>query len=265
MTGEITVEETQERRDDLEKAVKGTVLEPDKKTQLQSELDQITEHIGSHKSGLQKTTEERDRLVEGKKKMEKSMEDKVMATLHESFADESESGLQDTILKMKFSDPKLTQLTDNIKKLLVKAKFHVKNISDLRSRRAEIQKQFENLKAGEALKAGHKAYDDWYDSVVANETAWAAFKTATKKLHSYGLNYQVALKEHGIEDPMFFTVLMDKLRPGVLTDKLQADLLSELSKIRLVKPNKWFIEPGRGHERRLGKRALIDPRRDSWS
>ena len=188
-----------------------------------------------------------------------------MEQLKASFHDKSDSGLQEEILKMKVADPKLEQVSNNIKKFRVKNSFHIKAISDLRRQAEVIKREIRAMDADEALKGCYDLYYKWFESLEKNEAVWQDFKKSVGQCHAHGIDYNEALKRLDIDDPMFLMTIQDKLRSGVLGQTIQADLVRSLSRVTLTQPNMWFIEPGKGSERRLGnRREMIDIRRNNF-
>lgn len=235
------------------------------KRELEKALKLLSVERGKHEKAVKECSGQRRKLKKSFNDTKLDRKKKVDEILENNFLDQSEKGLIDKVLTTAIKEPKLNQLQDSISKLEAQEEWHRSRLRDISKQETGFKGQIRKLEAGEALKACHKAKDDWHSSVEANEKAWFAFKEAVKKCHSYRLDYNLALKEHGIDDPIFFYIMQDKLRPGVLTDKLQASLLGELSKMALIRPNPFYVEPGRGSERLIGKRAKVDPRRESWS
>lgn len=236
-----------------------------KREGLHEQLERINDEISQHETGRKSTQERLEGLLSAKQEMEQHLEKEVMEQLKASFHDKSDSGLQEEILKMKVADPKLEQVSNNIKKFRVKNSFHIKAISDLRRQAGAIKREIQAMDADEALKGCYDLYYQWFESLEKNEAIWQDFKRSVATCHFHGIDYNEALKRLDIDDGMFLMTVQDKLRSGVLGQTIQADLVRSLSRVTLTQPNMWFIEPGKGNERRLGnRREKIDIRRNNF-
>jgi prefoldin subunit 5 len=217
--------------------------------------DRIKE-VASQRRDLQKN------LADEKKIQARTVKDIVD---HEVLNDDTSArGFVDAMLKVKTGGGSSHQLELNIDKL--------KATEDrCRERSKEISKQITDAKAQirkieekETLKSCYQAYHAWYASVVENEKFWQLFKSMIGKCHAHKIDYRLALPNAGIEDDIFHDLIASRMRPGVYKQKLQMDLIRALSGITMVRPNPWFIESGKGNERRQGLRERIDRKRENF-
>ena len=79
------------------------------------------------------------------------------------------------------------------------------------------------------------------------------------------MDYTLAFSEQRLKDDrIFFDIMASRLRPAVLLQTKQADLIRMLSNIRQIEDNKWYVHPGKFNERRSNKPERIDPKRDNY-
>lgn len=199
---------------------------------------------------------------------EKKINAQVVADMvdHESLNDDlSSKKFVEKVLQARTDAGSTNQLERNIEKLLASEQRCRERSSEIGSEIKDLQKQIRKLNEGDDLRECEEKYNKWYESVLHNEDVFEQFRESIKKVHRHGLNYQFALKEHGVDsDPILFEILASKMRPNVVGRKLQKDLIRELTAIKQVRPNKWYIHPSRSNERRQNRRKLIDPVRSNF-
>lgn len=176
----------------------------------------------------------------------------------------SAKGFADKVLQSKIDGGDTKQLEANLRKFEAAEQYCRDRERELSIELKGINKQIRKLNEGEALHGFVEAEDAFFKSVIAVENAWVSLKEAGKKCHSFGMNYQFALQEHGIDDPVIFKILSDVLRPNVIGFKKHMNFLDEMSGMKLLENNRYFIPPGRLNERRVGERKQYDRRRDNF-
>lgn len=235
------------------------------KQRLESEIAELEKKHKTFQDRVIATSEQRRSLQKSLANEKKIRADTVRDMVDfEALNDTSAKGFVDKILQSKLGGGSTHQLQTNIDKLIASEEHCRKRQREISKDIAGIKKQIRKLDESEALKACYKSYEDWYNSVLSNEEKWFSFKDAVKKCHSYQMDYQMAFKENDIKDDVFFDVMASKLRSGVVAFKTQAELIRALSTMTQIRPNKWYVEPGKLNERHGHPRKLIDRRRDNY-
>jgi hypothetical protein len=232
----------------------------DKKEKLSEERQTFTERrveVTSQRRELKKSMDQDQQVRVQTLKDNMDYEVLEQSPTAKSFADK--------VLLSKIDGGDNKQLEANLRKFEAAEQYCRDREREISIELKDINKQIRYIEQGESLKAARDAYERWYESVIANEEAFEHMRQTFIRCHSYNMNYQLEIPKHGLDDdPMFLECLESKMRPQIVGRKLQVDLLRELSKIRMIEPNRWYIHPSRTNERRQNRRAMYDPRRVAW-
>lgn len=217
-----------------------------------------------------------DRIVEASKQrreLQKELDDSKAAQREtvkyeadQLALDDSQSvkGYIQKVLQVKASSGSARQLQDNIDKLLFSEERCRERQREISKEIKEVKKQLKKIKDVELIQKTYDAYLGWFDSVQKNESSWFNFKDFVRQCHSEGMFYEGVIRDAGIEEPIFHELLQSRLRPPVLAQKRQRDLIDSLARIKMIDNNRWYTHPSRGDERRIGEKVKYDPRRSNF-